>query len=82
MITVNVYDAKTNLSRYINALNDKKENAVIIAKSGKPVAKIIPYEEPKKRIGAAAGRIPMLESLSAFNSIDVDDDFLGDGGIL
>ncbi|MDB2414836.1 type II toxin-antitoxin system prevent-host-death family antitoxin [Rickettsiales bacterium] len=39
----NIHDAKTNLSQIL--LNVSKGNEVIIGKAGKPVAKIIPYNE-------------------------------------
>ncbi len=42
----NIYQAKTNLSQLVaQALAG---NEVIIAKAGKPVVKLVPYEEPKK----------------------------------
>lgn len=40
---VNIYDAKTNLSRLIEQVLQGKE--VIIAKAGKPVVKIVSYKE-------------------------------------
>jgi len=43
MKTVNIHDAKTNFSKLINAVSRGEE--VVIAKAGKPLAKIIAYEE-------------------------------------
>ncbi len=42
-IQVNIYETKTNLSRLINRVLEGEE--VIIAKSGKPVAKLIPFRK-------------------------------------
>ncbi len=48
--TVNLYDAKTNLSKLVERAASGEE--IIIAKAGKPKAKLVPYQPPrKKRIG-------------------------------
>jgi prevent-host-death family protein len=48
--TVNLYDAKTNLSKLVERAAAGEE--IVIAKAGKPKAKLVPYEPPrKKRIG-------------------------------
>lgn len=46
MITTNIYQAKTQLSKLIAQVEEGKE--VVIAKAGKPVAKIVPYEQKLK----------------------------------
>lgn len=46
MITANIYQAKTQLSKLIEQVVNGKE--VIIAKAGKPVAKLVAYKEDKK----------------------------------
>jgi len=43
MLTANIHEAKTNLSKLIEHVLQGKE--VIIAKAGKPVAKIVEYNE-------------------------------------
>jgi prevent-host-death family protein len=48
--TVNLYNAKTNLSKLVERAAAGEE--IIIAKAGKPKAKLVPYEAPrKKRVG-------------------------------
>jgi prevent-host-death family protein len=48
--TINLYDAKTHLSKLVDRAAAGEE--IIIAKAGKPKAKLVPYEVPyKKRIG-------------------------------
>jgi len=42
---VNIHEAKTHFSRLINQA--LKGDEVIIAKSGVPLIKLIPYEKPK-----------------------------------
>lgn len=57
MTTVNMHDAKTHFSRLINRVESGEE--IIIAKAGKPVARIVPLagESKKRRPGSAKGRI-------------------------
>jgi prevent-host-death family protein len=47
--TVNIYDAKTNLSKLVDRAAAGEE--IIIAKAGKPKAKLVPYRAGKKRRG-------------------------------
>lgn len=59
MQTVNIHDAKTNLSRLIE-LTVARGEAFVIAKAGKPMVKVVPIEaseRPKSRIGFMAGRL-------------------------
>ena len=49
--TVNIYEAKTNLSRLVERAAQGEE--IVIAKAGKPKAKLVPYRPQKKRSGGA-----------------------------
>ena len=54
----NIHNAKTNLSALVEKA--AKGDAFIIAKSGKPMVKVIPFMQQKteqKRIGFLKGRI-------------------------
>jgi prevent-host-death family protein len=55
-LTVNVYEAKTKLSRLLDRVAAGEE--VVIAKSGTPVAKLVPVEprQPRKP-GLAKGSV-------------------------
>ena len=44
---VNLYDAKTNLSKLVDRAAAGEE--IVIAKAGKPKAKLVPYRTGKKR---------------------------------
>jgi len=46
---VNIYDAKTNLSKLVDRAAAGEE--IVIAKAGKPKAKLVPYPSGKKRRG-------------------------------
>ncbi|MFY9676209.1 MAG: type II toxin-antitoxin system Phd/YefM family antitoxin [Terriglobales bacterium] len=51
---VNIHEAKTHLSRLLERVAIGEE--VIIAKAGKPVAKLVAVQQPKTRIfGGAKG---------------------------
>jgi prevent-host-death family protein len=50
--TVNLYDAKTNLSKLVDRAAAGEE--IVIAKAGKPKAKLVPYQPPER--SAALGR--------------------------
>jgi prevent-host-death family protein len=45
--TVNLYDAKTNLSKLVDRAAAGEE--IVIAKAGKPKAKLVPYTVPRKK---------------------------------
>ena len=55
MSVVNIHEAKTHLSRLLEAVAAGEE--VIIAKAGKPVAKLVPIEKPKRVPGRLKGLI-------------------------
>ncbi|MGH6635437.1 MAG: type II toxin-antitoxin system Phd/YefM family antitoxin [Gammaproteobacteria bacterium] len=55
MTTVNVHQAKTHLSRLLEAVAAGEE--VIIAKAGRPVAKLVPFDQPKRAPGRLKGMI-------------------------
>ncbi len=60
MAKVNIYEAKTNLSKYIEMLESGKEEEIVITRYDKKVAKIILFKSgaKKKRLGAALGILP------------------------
>lgn len=83
MTSVGIFEAKTNLSKYISSIVNKEESSIVIVKNGKPVARLVPYEtSAPSRIGIGVEDIPKLSSLDEFNSIDVESDFDGNGGII
>jgi len=57
MCQVNVFQAKTELSRLLVMLEDRAEDEIIIARNGKPVARMVRWEQApvSKRIGIARG---------------------------
>lgn len=58
---VNIYEAKTNLSRLVEQASAGEE--IIIAKAGKPMARLVPLaEQPKRRrLGMFKGQVHVPE---------------------
>jgi prevent-host-death family protein len=61
MHQVNMHEAKSQLSKLVDEVQSGEE--VIIAKSGKPVARLVPYEERKapRKPGRWRGRVWIAE---------------------
>ena len=59
MLQVNMFEAKTDLSKLMKMLEEKTEDIIYLARNGKPIAQItlIPKNDVSKRIGAAKGKI-------------------------
>ncbi|HEX4172540.1 MAG TPA: type II toxin-antitoxin system prevent-host-death family antitoxin [Acetobacteraceae bacterium] len=57
MPTVNVHAAKSQLSRLLDAAAAGEE--VVIARAGKPIARLVPVEQKKepRKLGALAGKL-------------------------
>jgi prevent-host-death family protein len=70
MYSVNMLQAKTNLSRLVESIEQGEEREIIIARNGRPAAKLVPLEEvaPGKRIGVAKGLFEVPENIDAHNS--------------
>jgi prevent-host-death family protein len=70
MPVVNMLDAKTNLSKLVDAVESGAEREVIIARNGKPAAKLVAvgaHIDTSKRIGLFEGKYPSM-SLEDFNA--------------
>jgi len=61
METINVHAAKTQLSRLLDAVAAGEE--IIIAKAGKPVARLVPIADSKqpRQLGTLAGEFTVPE---------------------
>ena len=66
---VNILEAKTNLSNLVKLIETGKEDMVVIARYGKPVAKLVTYNDVpvSKRIGVAKGKLKSPEDLDKYN---------------
>lgn len=77
MQTVNIHEAKTHLSRLIEAVASGEE--IIIAKAGKPMARLVPLDNaPKKRrLGLLKGQLNIPDDFDAPLPDDVQGLFEG-----
>jgi prevent-host-death family protein len=75
--TVNIHEAKTHFSRLLKRVEAGHE--VIIAKAGKPVARLIPFAQPGKRIlGMDAGLFTIPPDFDDPLPADILGDFEAD----
>lgn len=78
MQAVNMLQAKSSLSRLVEAIEQGREREIIIARNGRPAAKLVPMETlpAGKRIGVAKGMFGVPDSIDAHND-DVARLFMG-----
>ena len=73
MRTVNIHEAKTHLSRLIEAV--MKGESFIIAKAGRPMVRVSPITAPeetqKRRLGFLAGQIRVPEDFDRMGQDEV-----------
>ena len=77
MKVFNIHDAKTSFSRLVDDAIRGAE--VVIAKAGKPVAKLVPFEPPakKRKLGILAGAVRIPDAFYDPLPEDVLDRFEG-----
>jgi prevent-host-death family protein len=72
---VNMLEAKTQLSRLVEAVESGAEEEIIIARNGKPAARLVPVEDKPKRktrLGLANGKYPVMSQ----EEFDADNEFI------
>lgn len=69
MLSVNMLQAKSSLSRLVEAIEGGKEREIIIARNGKPAARLVPVEGAVvgKRIGIARGVFEVPDDIDRHN---------------
>jgi antitoxin (DNA-binding transcriptional repressor) of toxin-antitoxin stability system len=70
MSTVNMLEAKSTLSRLVEAIESGEETEIIIARNGKPAARLVPLVSTAtgKRIGVAKGRVGPIRASRALDA--------------
>jgi prevent-host-death family protein len=78
--TVNIHEAKTHLSRLVEDASNGEE--IVIAKAGKPVARLMPFRPVRKRrkLGWLKGKLEVPEDFDAPLPDEVLADFEGRDG--
>lgn len=74
MPTVNMLEAKSNLSRLVEAVESGVETEIIIARNGRPAARLVAIkrQSPGKRIGVAEGEFTVPEDIDGDNAAIAD----------
>ena len=69
MQPVNMLEAKSSLSRLVDALERGVESEIVIARNGKPAARLVPIEPAAvgPRLGVAKGLFKLPESIDVDN---------------
>ena len=79
MKIINIHEAKTHLSRLVEQVAEGQP--FIVAKAGKPVAKVVamdaPLGEQVKRVGFLAGSIRVPDDFNAMGAAEVEALFAG-----
>ncbi len=77
MLTVNIHEAKTNLSRLIEQA--ARGEAFIIAKAGKPLVRVVPVEAPAvpRRLGFLAGAFDVPDDFDTMGQAEIEHLFDG-----
>jgi prevent-host-death family protein len=73
--TVNVHEAKTHLSKLLERVKNGEE--IVIAKAGKPYARLVPAEplthSPRRQPGALKGIIPPIPDSFFFDPLPEEE---------
>ncbi len=80
MLTVNIHEAKTHLSRLIEAA--AKGEPFIIAKAGKPMVRVVPLDAPemprgKDRLGFMRGEFTVPDDIKTPFKDEIEEMFYG-----
>jgi prevent-host-death family protein len=73
MTTVNMHEAKTKLSKLVEAIESGQEAEVVIARNGVPAARLVPVDGPDKakrppiRFGLAKDKWVIPDNIDELN---------------
>lgn len=75
MTEVNLYEAKTRLSKLVD--DAAQGETIVIAKAGRPMAKLTRIDSPSKghRIGFLAGRATIPDDFDRLGAQEIDELF-------
>jgi prevent-host-death family protein len=78
-VTVNIHEAKTHFSRLIERAEHGE--TLIIARAGKPVARIVPLEQPvvdtSRRMGFMEGKFKVPDDFDTMMQNEIEEMFYG-----
>ena len=78
MLTVNIHEAKTHLSKLVDRA--ARGEAFVIAKAGKPLVKVTALDAPAapQRLGFLAGEIAVPDDFDHMGEAEIEALFQGD----
>ena len=78
MLTVNIHEAKTHLSRLVDRA--VKGEPFVIAKAGKPLVKVVPIDAPAvpRRLGFMRGQFTVPDDFDTMAQEEVEKLFYSD----
>jgi len=78
MQAINMFQAKSSLSRLVESIERGREREIVIARNGHPAARLVPiHAEPVgQRIGVAKGKFTVPDTIDAHNE-EVAQLFMG-----
>ncbi len=71
MWTVNIHEAKTHLSLLLEAVAAGEE--IVIAKAGRPIAKVVPLDRPEPKASRRLGFMPDIKVPDDFDEMFADE---------
>ncbi len=71
MQTINIADNEIHFAHLIESIENGKDEMIIIARQGKPIAKITPFSDNQmgQRIGFAKGEFEVPEDIDSDNDL-------------
>jgi len=66
---INIHDAKTNLSKLVEQIETGSRSEVVIARAGKPVARLVPIAKPAIKLGVAEGAFDIPDDIDRLNPL-------------
>lgn len=69
MRVISIRQAKSSLSRLVDAIEQGRERAILILRNGRPAAKLVPIDTVPlgQRIGVAKGKFEVPDAIDARN---------------
>ena len=69
MLSFNMLDAKNQLSKLVEAVESGSEAEILIARNGKPAARLVPLStQSRVRLGLARGRFTVPDTIDDDNA--------------
>jgi prevent-host-death family protein len=75
---INIHDAKTNLSKLVEQIETGSRSEIVIARAGKPVARLVPIAKATIKLGVADGAFDIPDDIDRLNPV-IEEMFVPSG---